>query len=141
MALAASSPFEEWLMKTFAPNRRFRKGKSARRLDEVLLICLYKCCGGARLSRIVPGAFDAIHCPSPSVKINIVSNAAMHSSLPSWVNICRAISRNARLLYPIKLPRQLFAVEAVTGHKRTLALQQNRRDSTGQLAASTETVE
>jgi hypothetical protein len=32
-----------------------------------------------------------------------------------WVNFCRAISRYARLLYPTKLPRQRFAVEAVTG--------------------------
>jgi hypothetical protein len=31
------------------------------------------------------------------------------------VNFCRAISRNARLLYPTKLPRRLFAIEAVEG--------------------------
>jgi hypothetical protein len=31
------------------------------------------------------------------------------------VNFCRAISRNARLLYPTKLPHQRFAVEAITG--------------------------
>jgi hypothetical protein len=38
---------------------------------------------------------------------------------PLRVNFCRAISRNARLLYPTKLPRRPFAVEAVSGHKRT----------------------
>jgi hypothetical protein len=32
-----------------------------------------------------------------------------------WVIFCRAISRNARLLYPTKLPRRPFAIEAVTG--------------------------
>ncbi len=31
-----------------------------------------------------------------------------------WVNFCRAISRNARLLHPTKLPRRPFAIEAVT---------------------------
>jgi hypothetical protein len=32
-----------------------------------------------------------------------------------WVNFCRAISRNGRLLYSTKLPHQRFAIEAVTG--------------------------
>jgi hypothetical protein len=31
---------------------------------------------------------------------------------------CLAISRNARLLYPTKLPRRPFAIEAVTGQSR-----------------------
>jgi hypothetical protein len=34
---------------------------------------------------------------------------------PLWVNFCRAISWNARLLYPAELPRRPFAIEAVTG--------------------------
>ncbi len=34
---------------------------------------------------------------------------------PLRVNFCRSNSRNARLLYPTKLPRQPFAIEAVTG--------------------------
>jgi hypothetical protein len=34
-------------------------------------------------------------------------------------NFCRAISRNARLIYPTKLPRRLFAIEAVTGRQET----------------------
>src|SRR5258708_2321474 len=38
-----------------------------------------------------------------------------------WVNFCRGISRNARLLYPTKLPRRPFAIEAVTGHERHFA--------------------
>jgi hypothetical protein len=41
-----------------------------------------------------------------------------------WVNFCRAISRNARLLYPTKPPRRSFAIEAVTGQFRTHAPQQ-----------------
>jgi hypothetical protein len=36
-----------------------------------------------------------------------------------WVNFCRAISRNARLLYPPKLSRRPFAIEAVTGQQQT----------------------
>jgi hypothetical protein len=40
------------------------------------------------------------------------------------VNFCRAISRNVRLLYPTKLPRRSFAIEAVTGQKQTHAVQQ-----------------
>ena len=39
----------------------------------------------------------------------------MHTPIPSWVIHCRAISRNARLFYPTKLPSRLFAVEAVKG--------------------------
>ncbi len=35
--------------------------------------------------------------------------------LTLWVRICRGISREARLLYPRKLPRQPSAIEAVTG--------------------------
>jgi hypothetical protein len=31
------------------------------------------------------------------------------------VNFCRAIPRNARLIYPTKLPHRRFAVEAATG--------------------------
>jgi hypothetical protein len=34
---------------------------------------------------------------------------------------CRAISRNGRLLYPTKLPRRPFAIEAVAGHERPFA--------------------
>jgi hypothetical protein len=37
-------------------------------------------------------------------------------------NFCRAISWNARLLYPTKLPRRPFAIEAVTGQKQTSRL-------------------
>ena len=39
--------------------------------------------------------------------------------MTQWVNFCRAISRNARLLYPGKLPRRPFAMAAVQGHKRS----------------------
>src|ERR1700693_5468394 len=42
-----------------------------------------------------------------------------------WVNFCRAISRNARLLYPTKLPRRPFAIEAVTGQSRHFVLRKN----------------
>jgi hypothetical protein len=38
--------------------------------------------------------------------------------MTKWVYFCRAISRITRLLYPTKLPRRLFAIEAVTGQQR-----------------------
>jgi hypothetical protein len=34
-----------------------------------------------------------------------------------WVNFRRAISRNARLVHPTKLPRRPFAIEAVRGQE------------------------
>jgi hypothetical protein len=40
-------------------------------------------------------------------------------------NFCRAISRNARPLYPTKLPRRPFAIEAVRGQERPPAPQKN----------------
>src|ERR1700722_4611658 len=44
------------------------------------------------------------------------------SRCPLWVNFCRPLSRNARLLYPTKLPHRLFAIEAVTGQEQPPAL-------------------
>jgi hypothetical protein len=41
----------------------------------------------------------------------LYGGGAVHS-----INFCRAISRSARLLYPTKLSRRQFAIEAVTGH-------------------------
>jgi hypothetical protein len=58
---------------------------------------------------------------------------------PLWVNFCRAISRNARPLYSTKLPRRLFAIEAVTGHKPTSAKEYSAsrcEDHTGWLPRS-----
>ena len=43
------------------------------------------------------------------------------------VNFTRAISRSAWLLYPTKLPRRPFAIEAVTGQELPHALQLERK--------------
>ena len=41
-----------------------------------------------------------------------------------WINFCRAISRNARILCPTELPRRPSAIEAAKGYFRTHAVQQ-----------------
>jgi hypothetical protein len=48
----------------------------------------------------------------------------MGHECPLWVIDPRANLQEARLLYPTKLPRRRFAVEAVTGHIQTHASQQ-----------------
>jgi hypothetical protein len=66
--------------------------------------------------------------PTQSIKhaqvVAVCTNSFSDAPRPLWVNFCRAISRNVRLLYPIKLPRRPFAIEAVKGHKPPLALQE-----------------
>jgi hypothetical protein len=52
------------------------------------------------------------------------------------VNLCRAISREARRLYPRKLPRQPFAIEAVESHERTHAMQQQSHSMAARTPAS-----
>jgi hypothetical protein len=58
--------------------------------------------------------------------------------MSKWVMNCRAISQNARLLYPTKLPHRPLAIEAVTDHERHFAQRENgelfRRQSTVKLA-------
>ena len=46
-----------------------------------------------------------------------------------WVINCRAISQNARLLFPTKLPHQRFAVEPVTGQERSRPTRTARQTS------------
>ena len=57
--------------------------------------------------------------PTQSIKhaqvVAVCTNSFSDAPRPLWVNFCSAISRNVRLLYPIKLPRQPFAIEAVKG--------------------------
>jgi hypothetical protein len=43
---------------------------------------------------------------------NLEPEKSFTVACPFRVNFCRAISRNARPLYPAKLPRRPFAVEA-----------------------------
>jgi hypothetical protein len=50
----------------------------------------------------------------------IVRHSNIAQSMSLRVNFCRATSRNARLLYPTKLPRRTSAIETVTGQNRTL---------------------
>jgi hypothetical protein len=45
------------------------------------------------------------------------------------VNKPKIAVRSARLLYPTKLPRRLFAIEAVTGRERHFAMRKNRAPS------------
>jgi hypothetical protein len=67
-------------------------------------------------------ALPTHHDPTPSLKPSTKRNhdspiiSTTFSTLSA--RFCLAISRNARLFYPTKLPRRPFAVEAVSGHKR-----------------------
>jgi hypothetical protein len=67
--------------------------------------------GGCRLNISVAASF-AWH----SLQGVPFRNAAIDGyDPPLWVNFCRVISQKAPLLYPTKLPRRTFAIEAVTG--------------------------
>jgi hypothetical protein len=55
-----------------------------------------------------PPAIEAGECTFRNAEI-------VGAKMTLWVNFCRTISRNARLLYLTKLPRRPFAIETVTG--------------------------
>jgi hypothetical protein len=55
-------------------------------------------------------------CFPRSAKTAIALAAAMHTPLPSWVNICLGFSAEAWPNYPRKLSRRLSAAAAVQAH-------------------------
>jgi hypothetical protein len=69
---------------------------------------------GPLLQMLLPSEMEDIDGAVKSANIKRTSThrtaASDSGEVTLWVNFCRAISRNARLLYLTKLPRRPFAV-------------------------------